>query len=891
MKNLRNKEREAVIKKLLSDNKDKIPDEKVLLSAANKRRGQSVINAVTSRYGNEKVMYKPINDKSEGAAFAYTDGRTIVVNVGNEYFKSEQTLDKKRMVEQGLYSHECGHILFTDFDTMKKTFKSWEDANKILFSCQNYPYFNKSAFKEMNKIFAEYPQLFEAVVLYMQNVFEDAYVEDKIKKLYKGSVTKSINYVVEKLRCDLASCTEYNWRDYSLMVARDCMSDEMYKDYPEYLKIKKINDANLNGFCSFVDRLGRAMSAIFVLWDDIKEELDTAIKAQKAVEKIQEMVGDSLNDIRNNEQKDGMASGKMSPPNAMNGSMEAGKNSKDNNGRENENGNNPKKSDSDSKPTPNQSSSGSSSTENVNDGDKTKENSKTSDESTGDGNSDEDSKSAQDAAKNGSKPLSSNNEESNLTDGESTSNRAKGGSKEKKNDCDDENSDNDEFKGASSGASQEDKNDHDEHSGSGKDSEEDDEKSADGIDESKGSNNSKDPSKQVSHANEYVQRSLFDCMNSSSNSSGAGNNPEDKVTNKPHIVDNGNECNLKNDDEEVEQVSEDEYFKSIQNYSDKISEDKKTDTGDVGSGTSELLRHTLDEMTSNDYNDISKIADKIELSEIESTSLHRGVKAKVCHITEGNRERYLSVSSKEGIEKLSKNLQRKVEKELFERRKGSVKHNLYSGKNLDLKSICNGSNKVFMQNKLPNNKPILAASVLIDQSGSMRGDKMYKATVAAMLLEDFCRNLNIPFSVTGHDVGYCGVELFDYIDFGERNKNARERLVNMASGGCNRDGYAIRYVGNKLAKRKEETKLLFVVSDGLPNDGGYGTKELIADLKDMKKAYKNKGIVIVPICIDASCLNELKLIYGASLVDATDLKKFPVILNTVLEKELKKQLS
>ena len=345
----------------------------------------------------------------------------------------------------------------------------------------------------------------------------------------------------------------------------------------------------------------------------------------------------------------------------------------------------------------------------------------------------------------------------------------------------------------------------------------------------------------------------------------------------------------------IESVGEEEYFNNIKSLPDQTVENEKTDatdtTGNVDNGTTEVVKQALNELLSDDYDYAEKLADDLELGEIVRNDLHKNTSAKVYHIRSGNKEKYNDIVEKEQIVKLSKNLQRKVEKDLFERRKGSVKHNLYSGKNIDLKSICNGSNKVFMQNKLPNNKPLLAASILIDQSGSMDGTKIYKATVASMLLEDFCRNLNIPFSVTGHSASYGGVELYDYIDFGERNKSARERLINISSGGCNRDGYAIRYVVNKLLKRKEETKLLFVISDGLPNDYDYGTKELIADLKDMKKKNQSNGIVIVPLCIEKGCFSELKAIYGSSLVDATDLKKFPITLNSILAKELKKKLS
>ena len=77
----RNKDREAVIKRILKENKDKLPAEKILLSAENIRRGQNVINAITGRYGPEKAVYAPT---LQDEAVAYTDGRKIVVNLVNQ---------------------------------------------------------------------------------------------------------------------------------------------------------------------------------------------------------------------------------------------------------------------------------------------------------------------------------------------------------------------------------------------------------------------------------------------------------------------------------------------------------------------------------------------------------------------------------------------------------------------------------------------------------------------------------------------------------------------------------------------------------------------------------------------------------------------------------------
>lgn len=790
----RNKDREAVIKRILKENKDELPAEKILLSAENIRRGQNVINAITGRYGPEKAVYAPT---LQDEAVAYTDGRKIVVNLGHEMVTTEEDIKGKRRIEQGLYSHECGHVLFTDFDVLKKTLESWEEAKKILFACNLFPYFDENIFKEMNDIFKDYPQIIESIFLFTSNVFEDAYIEDKLKKLYKGSILTSIDYAADKLRKRQLEKADFNWGNCCIMIARDCLPKEIYDKQPEYEKVKKLHEANMNGFCSYTDRMGRAFSVMFVLWEKIKPEIEEAIKQQEIADYISNMIGDALKNLKNQEQKDGMASSQTAPPNSFNSDSSSKSSSNSNQANESDDNSDVKK-----------------------------------DLTSADGNKSDENKDGSDGADNSKGTDNQTNETGKTGETERSSKSDKGN---KKNDS---------------------------------------------------TNGKKD----------YQQRSLFDDLfdfdgSSDSDDNGQKSNNTDNTGNvELKVIDNGKDYNAEIGNGEIRQIDEDEYFNNLNSVSDAIFDNEKTNVGDVFSDEAGLISQALNEIVSNTPDYAEKIADSVELREIRNTDFHKYVDANVYHIRCGNRDTYNDIVAKENVLRISKNLQRKVKKDLFERRKGSVKHNLYSGKNIDLRAICNGSNKVFMQNKLPNNKPLLAASVLIDQSGSMRGTKIYKATVAAMMLEDFCRNLNIPCSVTGHCTSASTVNIYDYIDFGERNPNAKERLAAISCGGCNRDGYAIRYVANKLAKRSEETKLLFIVSDGLPNHNNYGTHELIADLADMNKRNRNKGIIIVPICIEKSCLKELSFIYGSSLVDATDLQKFPVKLNTILARELKKKL-
>ena len=65
----------------------------------------------------------------------------------------------------------------------------------------------------------------------------------------------------------------------------------------------------------------------------------------------------------------------------------------------------------------------------------------------------------------------------------------------------------------------------------------------------------------------------------------------------------------------------------------------------------------------------------------------------------------------------------------------------------------------------------------------------------------------------------------------------------MENDGSNRDGAALLFMANKLLKRPEKQKLLFLISDGLPNAtryfGSYATAAIGWDKEAIRKIYGN----------------------------------------------------
>lgn len=108
----------------------------------------------------------------------------------------------------------------------------------------------------------------------------------------------------------------------------------------------------------------------------------------------------------------------------------------------------------------------------------------------------------------------------------------------------------------------------------------------------------------------------------------------------------------------------------------------------------------------------------------------------------------------------------------------------------------------------------------------------------------------------------------------------------MEVGSCNHDGVALRYGLSKLAKRPENQKFLFVISDGRPNASGYGTTQMKRDMQKINKTAKKYNIAIIPIAIGDD-IDTLTNIYGR-VVDGRDLNKLPKEVTKLLLKQIKK---
>lgn len=195
---------------------------------------------------------------------------------------------------------------------------------------------------------------------------------------------------------------------------------------------------------------------------------------------------------------------------------------------------------------------------------------------------------------------------------------------------------------------------------------------------------------------------------------------------------------------------------------------------------------------------------------------------------------------------LSKKMVREIKDKIKDQQQGGKINGLYQGRYLDQHSLSRFDCRCLCKNDLPEDIPDMAIGVLIDMSGSMSGQNKYvHARRTALLLYEFGRQLNIPVMVYAHKVGG-KVQMYDLADFESVDGKDRYRICDMTPGGCNRDGMALRFCSEKLSKRHEQNKFLFVISDGLPSDYS-SAQDGEKDIKGVLMDYSKKNVKYIAV--------------------------------------------
>lgn len=273
-------------------------------------------------------------------------------------------------------------------------------------------------------------------------------------------------------------------------------------------------------------------------------------------------------------------------------------------------------------------------------------------------------------------------------------------------------------------------------------------------------------------------------------------------------------------------------------------------------------------------------------ADIDFGTIHNGISSQIIRhvVTDQNRNDYNNIAP--GLIKIASLMARKADYFMEDDSPIEIRGR-FSGKSFKAASVVKGNYKYFARDYNLEPAPKIAIAVRVDESGSMSGARAAAAKATALLIYTFCHMVGVKVAIYGDDTDG-KVNLYCYTDFDTYDiEDDKYRLCNISAGGCNRDGFAIRYLKERLAEQDADKKLMIIISDGQPADENYYGTAALADIQTICKECDREGIGYIAAAI-GSDKEDIKAIYGERhFLDISDLSSLPEKLTNLIKRLLK----
>jgi nitric oxide reductase activation protein len=230
-------------------------------------------------------------------------------------------------------------------------------------------------------------------------------------------------------------------------------------------------------------------------------------------------------------------------------------------------------------------------------------------------------------------------------------------------------------------------------------------------------------------------------------------------------------------------------------------------------------------------------------------------------------------------------LLQELKKRMTLRRTG-VRTNLHAGRlsrNL-LPLVLEERPKPFFRKTAPSKELDAVFCLLIDGSASMT-DKLDETKQAVLLFHDVLRGLNVP-----HEIVLFYEDAYEASDAMQPNyfqwmhkmedgsRDHAQEIVSMEAHEDNRDGFAIRWMSERLRQRPEKHRFLLVFSDGEPSAYNYAENGVVDTASAVSEAKKG-NIEVLHLFLSSHPITEeqaafYRMMYGNKSVSADSLEQF-----------------
>ncbi|MGF7010539.1 uncharacterized protein YoxC/DNA-binding TFAR19-related protein (PDSD5 family) [Lachnospiraceae bacterium PF1-22] len=925
------------IRKRIRSFKDVISDEAFFLSREFIKTFTQRLNNMALNYNTKETFKINIYNDPTDSKIAFTNGSTVYINLSCDFIQDEKLRYNKYLIIRGLALHELGHILYSDFRMMRVQAETFLSQSLMLPQC--FP--QSEAVKKMNSKLSKLTnkkvkQLFyKEIQGNLQNILEDAHVNERSTLRYPGEgeclnsvlkrmwQTKTTYEELKKALDDRKAANEIDelMKDYFLV-------SELIHQYAIYGQLKAEPSVDnhhydyLSEAMPFIDemifcnharkRMSLQVEVLAIIFPLLEGLVDYLISIQddldatdEALDQLAEAIADAID--QSSEQTEGRNTAPGSSAqgeangnegkNIASSSREMSELEKKVAEKLAEKQKNKEAQGNDSEESTDEegdeNASSSNTTSSGNSGNNTEEKSSkdgSEEDSSGEDSSGKGSSEGEGSEENSSKGNGSKENDSEESDtGNNSEDSGTGNDSEDSEEGDDSGKGNEDSPkdGEDSGKESEDKKEGE--GDAGRESEKEDDSEGDGNGKGSEDTDEGDSSDSGdSSKDKNAQGSGNTDVNGQQNST-HGASKEEEVDDQDNFTKTGSgdssKSKISNIKKRKSATLQDEDYGSQRNERKPISEKQESKEE-----SSKILDTILDKMAERFSEEQAELEYAEELNDqiqaMDHSSRFNNLNYEVhrtARIDQEHIDNYNEVYKKHKF--TINRMISEFKKVIIKKEKGEYMKNLYMGNRLEAGKLIRRDGKVFTKKKLPTNKPTLSVALLIDESGSMGGQRIAAAREGALMLYEFCTGLNIPCTVFGHTTsGWSNNVLIDSIaDFKVIDKNNKYRIMTMEAGGGNNDAHALRYVAERSHRESNaDTKLLIILSDGQPN-GGIKACE---DIKYVINHYANKKIQIFGAAIAPDAV-PIKAIYGDRFLDMTKLDKLPKDLVNLVKPYIK----
>lgn len=199
------------VKQLLNEHRSKITDKQFFTSRILAGHYEDVAVAQSKRYRYDRRVHVNIYWDPNDPNGASTNNTNIVINAGHPCVtRIRGRMDRYEMVS-GLFAHELGHVLYTDF-LAKQTYLNymerykWYPAPPDLKTSQDVA--NERDFWEYVKLEPRNLEYAEMIASFIANVLEDGYIENRILSEFPGMLGYHLSVMRDHQYQDMSTVTQ-----------------------------------------------------------------------------------------------------------------------------------------------------------------------------------------------------------------------------------------------------------------------------------------------------------------------------------------------------------------------------------------------------------------------------------------------------------------------------------------------------------------------------------------------------------------------------------------------------------------------------------------------------------------------------------------------------------